>query len=533
VRALPESVLSPALATALNLHRARRLQAAKAAYLGVLSASLDPAVAVLLGLVQRRLGVEEPGLLGMAKQAELLRLGELLRAAGEGEEAIALLEGSTEPRGSPGRAAARWDLLGRLRMDTGAFGLAEAAFRRAVEGDPAEFRMRAHLATALAALGRHTEAESALEGAIRLAPDQAELYFNLGTLRLQRGEADRALAPLQHALRLHPDHLKGALNLGTALRELGRLEEAEGRLRPLIHEAPVQAEARWNLALLLLQQERWAEGWSHYEARRELSGFAMDRPPLPHWQGQPVERLVVYAEQGLGDTFQFLRFLQGLSERVKHLIFRVQDPLVPLLTGGAAQVIGRSAGWPEADAAFPLLSAPSLGLWPPPAPPYLRPDPARQQRLRLQLGRKKPLQIGLNWQGSRSYKADAQRSIPAASLTPLFQHPDRRWIALQRGEPLPPGVEEWPDLDAEAAFLDSAALLLSLDLFITSDTALAHLAGALGCPVWLLLPAHPDWRWGLTGSHCLWYPTMRIFRQEQPGDWAGVIARVEAALGDT
>ncbi|HND34726.1 MAG TPA: glycosyltransferase family 9 protein, partial [Myxococcota bacterium] len=246
-----------------------------------------------------------------------------------------------------------------------------------------------------------------------------------------------------------------------------------------------------------------------------------------------VERLVVYAEQGLGDTFQFLRFLRGLSERVKHLILRVHDPLVPLLSGCAAQVIGRSQGWPEADAAFPLLSAPSLGLWPPPPPPSLVPDPARQRRLRLQLGRKKPLQIGLNWQGNRSYKADAQRSIPAHVFAPLLKRPDCRWIALQRGESVPDGVETWPNLDEEGSFLDSAALLQSLDLFITSDTALAHLAGALGCPVWLLLPAHPDWRWGLTGSDSLWYPTMRIFRQEQPGDWAGVIARVEAALGDT
>ncbi|HNH47101.1 MAG TPA: tetratricopeptide repeat protein, partial [Myxococcota bacterium] len=363
--------MSSALSVALNLHRVRKLPAAKAAYLGLLAGGLDPAVAVLLGLVQRRLGVEERELLGLAKQTDPLRLAELLRAAGEVEEAVALLEGPVAAQGGGNRAVARWDLLGRLRMDTGAFGLAEQAFQRAVEGDPAEFRTRAHLATALAALGRHGEAEGALEQAIRLAPDQAELYFNLGTLRLQRGEAQAALGPLERSLDLDPKHLKASLNLGTALRELGRLVEAEQRLRPLLPHAPVQAEARWNLALLLLQQERWAEGWQHYEARRELSGFAMDRPPLPHWQGQPVERLVVYAEQGLGDTFQFLRFLQGLSERVKHLILRVHDPLVPLLSGCAAQVIGRSQGWPEADAAFPLLSAPSLGLWPPPPPPSL------------------------------------------------------------------------------------------------------------------------------------------------------------------
>ena len=397
--------MTPALTAALDLHRTRKLRAAKAAYLGLLAGGLDPAVAVLLGLVQRRLGVVEAGLLGLAKQAELLHLGELLRAAGEGEEAIGLLEAAAADGRRGPKEAARWDLLGRLRMDTGAFVRAEEDFRRAVEEEGAEFRHHAHLATALGALGRHKEAEASLEEALRLAPNQAELYFNLGTLRLQRGEAEAAIGALQEALILNPGHLKAALNLGTALRELGRLEEAEVRLRPLIHEAPVQVEARWNLALLLLQQERWAEGWSLYEARRELASFAMDRPPLPHWEGQAVERLVVYAEQGLGDTFQFLRFLQTISERVKHLIFRVQDPLVPLLKGCAAQVIGRSEGWPEADAAFPLLSAPSLGLWPPPSTPSLRTDPTRREQIRSRLGRKKRLQIGLNWHAHSAHPA--------------------------------------------------------------------------------------------------------------------------------
>ncbi len=525
--------MSPALMTALKLHRDRKLPGAKAAYLGLLSAALDPAVAVLLGLVQRRLGVEEAGLLGLATQADPLRLAELLRTAGEGEEAIALLEKELRVQGRGARAAAAWDLLGRLRMDTDAFGAAESDFRRAIEEEGAEFRHRAHLATALAALGRHGEAETCLGEAIRLAPQQAELYFNLGTLRLKRGDAGAALEPLQRAVALAPGHLKAALNLGTTLHDLGRWAEAERQLRPLLSQSAVQVEARWNLALLLLRQERWTEGWQHYEARRALPGFAIDPSPLPAWNGERVERLVVYAEQGLGDTFQFLRFLQPLSEKVKHLIFRVQDPLVPLLKGYAAQVVPRSAGWPVADAAIPLLSAPSMGLWPPATGPYLHPDPERQQRIRLRLGRKKRLQIGLNWQGSRSYKGDAQRSVPSHFFAPLLHHPDRRWIALQRGEPVPAGVEEWPDLDAEGAFLDSAALLSTLDLFLTSDTALAHLAGALGCPVWLLLPAHPDWRWGSTGPTTPWYPTMRIFRQEAPGDWAGVIARVQRVLDDT
>lgn len=524
--------MSPALTTALNLHRDRRLVAAKAAYLGLLSASLDPAVAVLLGVLQRRLGVQEAGLLGLAKQADLLQLAELLRAAGEGEEAIARLEAEAAGQGRGARAAAVWDLLGRLWMDGGAFGKAEEAFRRAVEEEGADFRHQAHRATALAGLGRHEEADVCLARAIALAPNQAELYFNLGTLRLQRGEAAAALEPLAQAVALAPGHLKAALNLGTALRELGRAAEAEQQLRPLLQQPAVQVEARWNLALVLLQQGCWTEGWRHYEARRELPGFAMDPCPLPAWTGEPVERLVVYAEQGLGDTFQFIRFLQPLSERVKQLIFRVQDPLVPLLTGCAARVVPRSAGWPEAEAAVPLLSLPSLGLWRPTHVPYLHRDPLRQQRLRERLGREKALQIGLNWQGNRSYKADAQRSIPPALLAPLLHHADRRWIALQRGEALPPGVEEWPDLDAEGAFLDSAALLPSLDLFLTSDTALAHLAGALGCPVWLLLPACADWRWGRAGSETLWYPSMRIFRQEAPGDWAGVIQQVQQALAD-
>ena len=469
-----------------------------------------------------------------------------LRAAGRREEAIRLLQrglAGEQAEGIPAEAVpeAR-DLLGRLWLDAKQPIQAVAELSRAAALAPGRFHHLAHLATALTAAGRPADAERALLQAIRLAPEEAGLPFNLGTLRLQRGDPAAAIPALLQALHLDPGHAQAGLNLGTALREVGRLAEAEQILRQIAASPAVGAEARWNLALTLLQQERWAEGWGCYEARRRLSGFALDRLPIPAWTGGAVGRLLVYAEQGLGDTLQFHRFLPWLQGRAQAVTLRVQDALLPLLSGqpsSGVALIGRSAPLPEVDAAVPLLSlagmltSPPVGQagWPP-APPYLDADPARRAQVRARLGRTAPLQIGLCWQGNRSYRLDRQRSLPPEALSALLAPglPGCRWIALQQNEPLPEGAEAWPGLDADGAFLDSAALLMELDLLITSDTALAHLAGALGRPVWLLLANVPDWRWGLTGERTLWYPQARLFRQPRPGDWAAVIAEVRGRL---
>lgn len=461
-----------------------------------------------------------------------------LRAAGRREEAIRLLERALAGVVGAGvvEAEAR-DLLGRLWLDEKQPAKAITELTRAAELAPGSFHHLAHLATALTAAGRPSAADRVLVHAMQLAPLEAGLPFNLGTQRLQRGDAAAAIPPLLQALQLEPNHSQAALNLGTALREQGRLNEAEAILRQILASPTVGVEARWNLALALLQQERWAEGWVCYEARRQLRGFAMDRLPLPAWTGEPTGHLLVFAEQGLGDTLQFLRFLPQLKGRAGALTLRVHDPLLPLLAATCAaweiSLIGRSAPLPEVDAAVPLLSLAGMGdLAAVSSAPYLDADPARRARVRAKLGRGAPRQIGLCWQGNRSYRLDRQRSLPPEVLAALLGPPlpGCRWTSLQQGEPVLEGVEPWPGLDADGAFVDSAALLAELDLLITSDTAMAHLAGALGTPVWLLLAHVPDWRWGLTGEQTVWYPGTRLFRQPRPGDWAAVVAEVRDRL---
>ena len=361
-----------------------------------------------------------------------------------------------------------------------------------------------------------------------------------GVALLGEGRAEEAVVCLAAVLAFAPDHVATRVALGAALRAMGEPLRAIRVLRLALEREPQSAEAAWNLGLALLQAGHWREGWTCYEARQRLAGVRGVEGPA--WQGERAGLLLVHAEQGLGDTFQFLPMLRRAAARVERLVFAAPPALVPLLAGVdvGVEIVVLGGPLPAFTHQAPLLSLiHRMGLDADCAPrgPYLRPPPLRAELAGALLGRRP--RIGLAWQGRRAYRADRERSIPLAAFEPLLCRGDVEVFSLQHGDgteqiaALPPmarqGLHTLP-LDAGGAFLDTAALLPHLDLVIASDSAVAHLAGALGRPTLLALPFVPDWRWPLQGEACAWYPNHRLVRQTRPGDWAGVVRRILGML---
>lgn len=416
---------------------------------------------------------------------------------------------------------------------------------------PDDTALRELAAICAGRLGRHAEAADDWAQLQAGAPTVLH-YANELALALQRLERnDEAEAQFRAALRQAPDDETLLSNLGVLLHEQGRDDEAERCFRAALASAPAHATSRANLGQLLLAQGRFAEGWPFNEARVELMPGADDGPlmppGLPQWQGESLhgKTLLVMPEQGLGDEIQFCRYLRWLkSLGPKQLILVCRSALLPLLQAldGPDRVIAlpQLAGvLPEADAWVWLLSLPGLaGTTPATIPadvPYLRADPQRVARLALP-GDSGRCRVGLVWHGNPRHDNDAERSLPGPqTLAPLWQVPGVDFFSLQL-----PADDAWPadlpctDLAPRIGdFADTAALLASLDLLITVDTSAAHLAGALGRPCWLLLPAwKTDWRWLRGRDDTPWYPSLRLFRQPARGDWATPVARIAAALAD-
>ncbi|WP_448192870.1 tetratricopeptide repeat protein [Azospirillum sp. sgz301742] len=335
----------------------------------------------------------------------------------------------------------------------------------------------------------------------------------------------------------------GAQNsLGVALMKLGRTRDAVEAFRTALLRDPDDAQAGYNLAMALLARGAWEEGFRLYEWRWVLKGPPpwLKRGWGQFWMGERLDgrTLLVHAEQGLGDTIQFARYLVPARERAgARVVVGAPRPLHRLLAGapGVDAVVGEGDRLPAFAAHVPLMSLPLvLGLTGPGdvprAIPYLTVPPA------VERAPGKP-RIGLVWAGNRADPDDRYRSIALEELAPLFAMPGVEWHSLQIGEDgraldaLPAGAVR-PLAAQPADFTDTAAVIRGLDLVVTVDTATAHLAGAMGCPVWLLLSAQPDWRWLQARADTPWYPGMRIFRQERLGDWRSVVAGVGTALAE-
>jgi hypothetical protein len=392
---------------------------------------------------------------------------------------------------------------------------------------------------------RIEEAVDCYHTALNLKPDFPEAHFNLGTAISELGQPNAAVVCYRNAIALRPDNADALLNLGTALKELGELNEATMCYRKVLALEPQHPEAHCNLGIVLLAQGELAEGWREHEWRWHTPQLINARRDFvqPQWRGEPAtgSTLLIHAEQGFGDTIQFCRYAKQVSEHGLKVILEVQQPLVRLLHDlpGVELVIARGETQPTFDLHCPILSLPlalgvtleKIGRF----NPYLQADPiqvaAWQQRLPEVIG--SGPRVGLAWAGSprnhsRSLAAvDRRRSLAPDRLAPLFQVAGLRFFSLQKGGP--PAPEEFPLIDVMGDmqdFADTAVLIANLDLVITVDTAVAHLAAALGKPVWLLDRFDACWRWFTGRRDSPWYPGLRLYRQPQPGDWESVLTEV-------
>ncbi|HIJ37737.1 MAG TPA: glycosyltransferase family protein [Rhodospirillaceae bacterium] len=415
--------------------------------------------------------------------------------------------------------------------------LAEATdqWRRAVEKDDRHRDSWNNLALALEDLGDVSAAAEIYGQLLQRWPNDKAALFNFAALCHRNCLFDGAIEIYESLVKEQPDFLSAWINLGMSLKGAGHLTRAEAAYRRALELAPDDGLVHFNLASLLLLQGRWAEGFAEYEWRR----FAPDAPKvqwdLPDWTGDepPGTRLVLWNDQGFGDAIQFIRFAPALAARGYRIFAYVQEPLVPLFAGlpDLAQVVGLSDPPPEADVQCAFSSLPfRLGctdpqqFWQsaylPSAPgPLPRPGDSRKK-------------IGLVWAGNPLHANDHFRSASLDDFKALLTLPQICFFSLQKGVPaesLPAGLQDltpqMTDFKATAAWLDQ------LDLVITVDTAMAHLAGAMGKEAWILLPkVDCDWRWQAEGERTPWYPRLRLFRQETAGDWGSVVVAMAALL---
>jgi Flp pilus assembly protein TadD/ADP-heptose:LPS heptosyltransferase len=439
-------------------------------------------------------------------------------------------------------------MLGAIRLrqgdEAGAVRLSRAALARRPSADAGN-----NLGVALRRLGRTAEAREAFERVCRLFPGHAGARYNLANLLgdvREPGGLEQAEALYREAIRLAPGHGPAHYNLANALRDLGRLDEALDTYRQALALDPGNAaEIRNSLGMCLLLAGRYAEGWREYEARRQTGRLPDRALAQPEWDGGPSagRTVLLYAEQGFGDTLQFVRSLPLAARSGAGLVLEVQPGLVALcrslpgVAEGRVAVIGQGDPLPPIDAQLPLLSLPRvLGAerpeQAPQALPYLSADPARALEWSRRLAGLNGVRIGLVWGGNPRHANDARRSLPLSAFAGLPAGPGFSYVSLQLG---PAAAELAASLMRGAVtdlaphlrdFSDTAAAVAELDLVICCDTAVAHLAGALGRPVWLLLPHAPDWRWGLGRDTTPWYPTMRLFRQPAPGDWTTPLRQI-------
>ena len=434
--------------------------------------------------------------------------------------------------------------LGEMQRLAGRPKLAIDAARCALEIEPSMPSALSNLGVALYELKAYEEAARAQRKAIAAKPDFAEAHCNLGNALHALRRFDEAIPSYRRAVEINPNYADGWANLGTTLHHSGNFEEGASALRRAIALSPHHANARSGLGILLLMRGDFAEGWDEYEWRlRSTERKGPKFPEIP-WQGENLagKHVYVQAEQGFGDTLQFARYMPLLLARGAKVTMRVHQQLVTLMRESLSGVtILGDRGKPEPyQCDTVLLSLPRLfktRLETIPAEmPYLRAPADMLQRWKKRLDKMTGVRIGVVWAGNPDHVNDSRRTLDLSQLAPLFAVPDTSFASLQfgpRAADLKKLKRKTPveDLATDFAdFVDSAAAVSALDLVITVDTSVAHLAGALGKPVWALLPWVTDWRWMLDREDSPWYPTMRLFRQKKGEDWADVIARVEREL---
>ena len=434
--------------------------------------------------------------------------------------------------------------LGNAFQEQGRLDEAVASCQQALRLKPDSAEAHHNLGIVLGKQDKLDEAVASFQQTLRLKPDYPDAHHNLGVVLEKQDRFDEAIARYQQALRLKPDYPEAHNDLGIVLGKQGRLEEAAACYQQAVRLKPDYPEAHWNLALAWLQMGRFEQGWAGYEWRwkcKEFGSLPPFQPPL--WDSSPLDgrTILVHAEQGLGDTLQFIRYVPSVRQRGGHVILMCQPPLVRLLTRspGIERLLAHGDPLPEFDVHTPLLSLPRLlgtTLESVPADvPYLEAEPQLVEAWRQRLDPYPGFKIGIVWQGNPKFRLDRFRSAPLTEFAPLARVPGVHLFSLQKGpgaEQLAALTDRFPVTDLGSGlddFVDTAAVLKNLDLVVSVDTAVAHLAGALGIPVWVALPSASDWRWLMDREDSPWYPSMRLFRQDKPGDWAGVFAEIRVA----
>jgi len=551
-----------AMSEAVAAHQQGRLRDAEKIYARVLKAVPDQFDALnLLGTVKAQQGHigEAHRLFAAAVKANpmapqgLSNLGQALHALKRSGEALDYIDKA--------RALAPDDvnILYQhanvlLSLDRPGEALAEfqAVLAQMPQHLPQHVEARINCGLAQAACGFSEQALADFDAALALAPGHPGASYNRGVALIKLGRYEEAVTANDAALAVEPGHLTAWLNRGKALAQLNRYDEALASYGEVLAVKKDHADAHFNQALALLTQGKYQRGFSAYESRWRRTGMAPQKSRgKPLWLGEyPLARktVLLHAEQGLGDTIQFARYVPVLAAAGAKVVLEVQSELKTLMTrlDGAPTVIARGEALPPFDVHCPLGSLPlALKTEPgtvPAAIPYLSASGAHLAKWSMQIGALSQPRIAIAWSGNSSHDNDRNRSIALARLAPLFAKSlassPASFISIQRDV----RPEDAAALAAETRvthvgneledFADTAAVLALCDLVIAVDTAAVHLAGAMGRPVWVLVPFAPDWRWTLTGETTPWYPTARLFRQTALEDWDGVISRVGEALAN-
>jgi tetratricopeptide (TPR) repeat protein len=437
--------------------------------------------------------------------------------------------------------------LGVVLKDQGKLDEAISAYQQAIRLKPDYAEAYSNLGDALWEQGKLDEAIAACRQAISFNPDMAEAHSNLGIALKGQGKLNEAVAACRQAIRIKPDFAKAHSNLGLALKDQGKLAEAIAACRQAIHFRPDFADAHWNESLLSLLTGDFERGWIKSEWRWKSPSSNLSRRDFsqPLWLGREAvdgKTMLLHSEQGLGDTIQFCRYAPLVAAQGARVVLEVQKPLGQLMSDlvGVSHCVSKGEALPDFDLHCPLLSLPlAFGTrldTVPSTTPYLR-APSGGRDWEARLGPKDRPRIGLVWSGNPQHRDDGKRSIELNSLSPLFDIA-ATFVSLQKDVRArdEAALTERGNIirlgQSLESFADTAAVISHLDLVISVDTSVAHLTGALGRPVWVLLPFVPDWRWLLDRDDSPWYPTARLFRQNDTRDWFSVVDRVRAALND-
>ncbi len=470
-------------------------------------------------------------------------LGVALKSQGKLDEAIACYRRAQKI--NPDYAEAI-NNLGNALKEQEKLDEALVCFRRAVEIKPDYADARNSLGAVLDKQGHLEEAIACYRRALEDKPDDESAHNNLGVTLKGQGKVDEAIACYHRALEIKPDYAEAHNNLANAVKDLGNPEDALTRYRRAMQIDPDYASAHFNYSLALLLLGEYAEGWVEHEWRWKRDdpehrgrGFAQSL-----WDGSRLDgrTILVHAEQGLGDAIQFIRYMPFVAERGGRVVVECHPMVIRLFrdSPGIDQLVKRESPLPHFDVQTPFLTLPTIfGTTVETIPAeagYLRAEPGLVGFWRQRMAEFRGRKVGLCWQGNPEFPGDRWRSIPLTYFAVLLDDPSSTFINLHKGVG-EPQIGECGLTDRIVNYspevkslVDTAAIIENLDLVITSDTSVAHLAGAMGKPVWTLLQFMPDWRWMLEREDSPWYPTMRLFRQKTRGDWEDVFVRVKRAL---